>query len=117
MIVAAISAGCVLLLVAIGGVAWVAFGPPAQAGHVVAAKTATPTPTVVPTATATPTPTAQALVPRDQMALTPPMGWNSWNDVGCTGLTAAVVENAADQIVARGLKSAGYEYVVVDDCW
>ena len=117
MIVAAISAGCVLLLVAIGGVAWVAFGPPAQAGHVVAAKTATPTPTVVPTATAMPTPTAQALVPRDQMALTPPMGWNSWNDVGCTGLTAAVVENAADQIVARGLKSAGYEYVVVDDCW
>ena len=117
MIVAAISAGCVLLLVAIGGVAWVAFGPPAQAGHVVAARTATPTPTMVPTATATPTPTAQALVPRDQMALTPPMGWNSWNDVGCTGLTAAVVENAADQIVARGLKSAGYEYVVVDDCW
>jgi len=117
MIVAAIAAGCVLLLVAIGGVAWVAFGPPAQAGHVVAARTATPTPTMVPTATATPTPTAQALVPRDQMALTPPMGWNSWNDVGCTGLTAAVVENAADQIVARGLKSAGYEYVVVDDCW
>jgi len=51
------------------------------------------------------------------MALTPPMGWNSWNAVGCTGLTAAVVEQAADEIVARGLKSSGYQYVVVDDCW
>jgi len=51
------------------------------------------------------------------MALTPPMGWNSWNQVGCTGLTAKVVEDAADTIVQDGLKKLGYEYVVVDDCW
>jgi alpha-galactosidase len=117
IIIAGVAAGCVLLLVAIGGIAWVAFVLPPKTEHVAAAKTATSTPSVVPTATASPSPTPEALRSRDQMALTPPMGWNSWNDVGCTGLTAAVVENAADEIVARGLKSAGYQYVVVDDCW
>jgi len=112
-----IAAGCALLLVAIGGVAWVAFGPQKDSGHVAALKSPTSTPTSTPLATPTPTPTTQAQLTREQMALTPPMGWNSWNAVGCTGLTAQVVENAADEIVKRGLKAAGYEYVVVDDCW
>lgn len=53
----------------------------------------------------------------DGLAGTPPMGWNSWNQVGCYGLTEGVVREAADEIVARGLAEVGYEYVVVDDCW
>ena len=112
-----IAAGCVLLLVAIAGIAWVAFGPSSNSSHVAALKSPTSTPTSVSTTTPTPTETPEALLSREHMALTPPMGWNSWNAVGCTGLTAAVVEQAADEIVARGLKSSGYQYVVVDDCW
>jgi alpha-galactosidase len=107
---AAIAVGGVLVLVAVAGVVWVGFAPPAQSDHVAAIKS----PSATPVATPTPTPTA---LTREQLALTPPMGWNSWNQVGCTGLTAKVVENAADEIVARGLKAVGYDYVVVDDCW
>ncbi|MER5835799.1 ricin-type beta-trefoil lectin domain protein [Streptomyces sp. NPDC002130] len=49
-------------------------------------------------------------------ALTPPLGWNSWNSFGC-GITEAQVRQAADAMVASGMKDAGYRYVVVDDCW
>ncbi|MFC9330993.1 glycoside hydrolase family 27 protein, partial [Kitasatospora sp. NPDC057015] len=59
-------------------------------------------------------PTAQAL--ENQLALTPPMGWNSWNKYGCS-VTEAKVKAEADAIVASGLKDAGYSYVTVDDCW
>lgn len=51
------------------------------------------------------------------LALTPPMGWNSWNEVHCYGLTEQVVRHAADSLVATGMRDAGYQYVVVDDCW
>lgn len=54
---------------------------------------------------------------RESLALEPPMGWNSWNQVNCAGLDESVVMAAADAIVARGLDKAGYEYVVVDDCF
>jgi alpha-galactosidase len=47
---------------------------------------------------------------------TPPMGWNSWNyfaaKVDDKGIRAA-----ADQIVATGMKDAGYVYVNIDDTW
>ncbi|MBQ8907771.1 MAG: glycoside hydrolase family 27 protein [Clostridia bacterium] len=46
----------------------------------------------------------------------PPMGWNSWNTFGPDVCEAAVKE-AADLLVSLGLKDAGYEYVVIDDCW
>ncbi len=50
------------------------------------------------------------------VALTPPMGWNSWNyfaeKVDDKGIRAA-----ADQIVASGMKDAGYVYVNIDDTW
>ncbi|MEU2225934.1 ricin-type beta-trefoil lectin domain protein [Streptomyces sp. NPDC018347] len=49
-------------------------------------------------------------------ALTPPLGWNSWNSFGC-GITEAQVHQAADAMVSSGMKAAGYQYVVVDDCW
>ncbi|WP_432118117.1 glycoside hydrolase family 27 protein [Streptomyces sp. bgisy032] len=49
-------------------------------------------------------------------ALTPPLGWNSWNSFGC-GVTETQVRAAADAMVSSGMRDAGYRYVVVDDCW
>lgn len=50
-------------------------------------------------------------------ALTPPMGWNSWNTFRCYNLTQQVVLETADAMVSSGMRDAGYEYLVVDDCW
>lgn len=51
------------------------------------------------------------------LAKTPPMGWNSWNKYGCSGLNEKVVRETADAMAANGMKDAGYQYVVIDDCW
>jgi alpha-galactosidase len=50
------------------------------------------------------------------LALTPPMGWNSWNKFGCN-INEQIVRDSADAIVASGMRDAGYQYVVIDDCW
>jgi alpha-galactosidase len=50
------------------------------------------------------------------LARTPPMGWNSWNKFSCN-VSAKLIEGAADAIVSTGMKDAGYQYVVIDDCW
>src|SRR3954454_15854042 len=50
------------------------------------------------------------------LALTPPMGWNSRNKFACD-VNEKVVRDTADAIVASGMRDAGYQYVVVDDCW
>ncbi|MBO9708775.1 MAG: glycoside hydrolase family 27 protein [Caulobacter sp.] len=47
---------------------------------------------------------------------TPPMGWNSWNKFACN-VDEALIRKTADAIAASGMKDAGYEYVVIDDCW
>jgi alpha-galactosidase len=52
----------------------------------------------------------------DGLALTPPMGWNSWNRFGCN-VSEKLIKGAADALVASGMKDAGYQYVVIDDCW
>jgi len=51
-----------------------------------------------------------------ELALTPPMGWNSWNHFGCA-ITEATVRETADAMVSSGMKDAGYLYVNIDDCW
>jgi alpha-galactosidase len=51
------------------------------------------------------------------LALTPPMGWNSWNKYGCARLNETVVRATADAMAINGMKDAGYQYVVIDDCW
>ena len=51
-----------------------------------------------------------------QVALTPPMGWNSWNYFAGR-VTEQDIRNAADQLVATGMKDAGYVYVNIDDTW
>lgn len=50
------------------------------------------------------------------LAQRPPMGWNSWNTFG-SNINEDLIKETADAIVATGLKDAGYEYVVIDDCW
>ena len=52
-----------------------------------------------------------------RLAPVPPRGWNSWNAFRCYGLTEARVRESADVLASSGLRDAGYEYVVVDDCW
>ena len=50
------------------------------------------------------------------LGLTPPMGWNSWNTF-TWNINEQLIRETADALVETGLKEAGYEYVVVDDCW
>ena len=50
------------------------------------------------------------------LARTPPMGWNSWNRFGCN-VSAELIRGMADAMVSSGMKDAGYQYVVIDDCW
>ncbi|MCA1758336.1 MAG: glycoside hydrolase family 27 protein, partial [Bacteroidales bacterium] len=53
----------------------------------------------------------------DGLAETPPMGWNSWNHFNCDGINEQVIMEIADAMVESGMKDAGYEYIVIDDCW
>jgi alpha-galactosidase len=50
------------------------------------------------------------------LALTPPMGWNSWNKFG-GGATETIVKEIADAMVSSGMKDCGYQYIVLDDWW
>jgi len=50
------------------------------------------------------------------LAATPPMGWNSWNKFACK-VNENVVRQAADAMVSSGMKDAGFQYIVIDDCW
>lgn len=52
----------------------------------------------------------------DSLAQTPPMGWNSWNKFGCD-VSEKLMKEMADAMVESGMKDAGYEYIVIDDCW
>ncbi len=50
------------------------------------------------------------------LALTPPMGWNSWNTFQ-TNISEQLVKEIADSMVSSGMQAAGYEYIVLDDGW
>jgi alpha-galactosidase len=50
------------------------------------------------------------------IALTPPMGWNSWNCFG-GAVTEKDIRAAADAMVKSGLADHGWTYVNVDDFW
>ena len=52
----------------------------------------------------------------DQIGLTPPMGWNSWN---CWGLSVSQekVMSSAAALINRGLADYGYAYMNIDDAW
>ena len=49
------------------------------------------------------------------LGLTPPMGWNSWNTFTWE-INDKLIREAADAMASE-LKDAGYEYIVIDDCW
>lgn len=46
----------------------------------------------------------------------PPMGWNSWNTF-TWDINEQLIRDVADKFVTEGYKEAGYEYIVIDDCW
>ena len=50
------------------------------------------------------------------LALTPPMGWNSWNTFQ-TNSSDSLARGIADVMVSSGMKDAGYTYLVLDDGW
>ena len=50
------------------------------------------------------------------LALTPPMGWNSWNHFGCN-VSEQLIRDTADALVSSGMRDAGYQFLVIDDCW
>jgi alpha-galactosidase len=52
----------------------------------------------------------------DLLALTPPMGWNSWN---CWGLSVsdAKVRSSAQALIDKGLVNHGWTYMNIDDGW
>ena len=46
----------------------------------------------------------------------PPMGFNTWNTFG-PDISADTIKETADAMAEKGLIDAGYEYLVIDDCW
>ncbi|MBA7580600.1 Alpha-galactosidase A [subsurface metagenome] len=52
----------------------------------------------------------------ENLALTPPMGWNSWNYFSCN-VDEELIRETADAMISTGMKDAGYTYINIDDCW
>ncbi len=52
----------------------------------------------------------------ETLALTPPMGWNSWY-IHYHRVSDADMRAAADAMIASGMADFGYAYVNIDDCW
>lgn len=50
------------------------------------------------------------------LAQLPPMGWNSWNTFGWQ-INEKLIFEMADLMASQGYREAGYEYLVIDDCW
>ena len=56
------------------------------------------------------------LVIGDKIALTPPMGWNSWNCFAST-VNEKNIRDAADAFIETGLADHGWQYINIDDFW
>jgi hypothetical protein len=70
--------------------------------------------------------TTLVLALENGLALTPPMGWLSWERFGCetnctahpdTCISEDLYLKQAQLLVSTGLRDAGYTYVNIDDCW
>ncbi|XP_038055702.1 alpha-N-acetylgalactosaminidase-like [Patiria miniata] len=70
--------------------------------------------------------TASVEASHNGLALTPPLGWNSWERFRCNLDCDVDPENCVSErlyaemakvIATEGYKEAGYEYVCMDDCW
>jgi alpha-galactosidase len=53
---------------------------------------------------------------RHKLAMTPPMGWNSWN-VWAGAIDDQKVRQAADWMAQTGLAAHGYQFINIDDTW
>ncbi|XP_045777161.1 alpha-N-acetylgalactosaminidase isoform X1 [Maniola jurtina] len=60
------------------------------------------------------------------LALTPPMGWLTWQRFRCITdckqypnecISEALIKRTADIMLSEGYLDAGYNYVGIDDCW
>lgn len=60
------------------------------------------------------------------LALFPPMGWRTWQRFGCNTdpvwhydecISDNLISDMADRMLMDGYRQAGYEYLIVDDCW
>ena len=49
-------------------------------------------------------------------AARPPMGWNSWNTFG-EKIDEKLIFQIADRMADEGYREAGYQYLIIDDCW
>jgi len=56
------------------------------------------------------------IIVADTLALTPPMGWNSWY-IHYSRVTDGHMRRAADAMIESGMADFGYQYVNIDDCW
>ena len=52
----------------------------------------------------------------NEIALTPPMGWSSWNTFR-NAIDESLIKDTADAMKKTGLLEAGYKYINLDDCW
>lgn len=52
----------------------------------------------------------------ENLAETPPMGWNSWNTFACE-IDEQLIKEMADTMTNNGMQQVGYEYINIDDCW
>lgn len=50
------------------------------------------------------------------LAMTPPMGWNTWNTFACD-IDESLIRETTDAMIATGMRDVGYVYIVLDDCW
>ncbi len=53
---------------------------------------------------------------RKAMCAVPPMGWNSWNTF-TDKISEDLIKETVDAMKEQGFLEAGYDYVVIDDCW
>ncbi|KAK9368823.1 glycoside hydrolase superfamily [Lipomyces kononenkoae] len=58
----------------------------------------------------------ETVYPINEMGVTPAMGWNNWNAFACS-VSEDLLISTAEKMAAFGLRDAGYEYIVLDDCW
>jgi len=56
------------------------------------------------------------IVVGNKIALTPPMGWNSWNCFA-EAVDDQKIRSAADALISSGLADHGWAYINIDDCW
>jgi alpha-galactosidase len=50
------------------------------------------------------------------LALTTPMGWNTWNTFG-VNINENLIKETAEAMISSGMQEAGYKYIVLDDAW